>query len=41
VFELPAGDAQQLVILLPANDATARSLHRLRQAAGAPLRAVN
>lgn len=41
VFELPAGDAQQLVILLSATDATASALNRLRQAVGGSLRAVN
>jgi transcriptional regulator with XRE-family HTH domain len=40
VLELPAGDAQQLVVLLPATDATADALQQLRLAAAAPLRAV-
>jgi transcriptional regulator with XRE-family HTH domain len=41
VMELPATDAQQLVVLLPADDATVTSLNGLRRAAGSPLRAVN
>jgi transcriptional regulator with XRE-family HTH domain len=41
ILELPAHDAQQLVIFLPADDATAESVHRLRRIDGAPLRAVN
>jgi transcriptional regulator with XRE-family HTH domain len=40
VLELPAGDAQQLLVLLPATDATATALHQLRSEVGAPLRAV-
>lgn len=40
VLELPAGDAQQLVVLLPATAATADALHHLRQQAAPPLHAV-
>jgi transcriptional regulator with XRE-family HTH domain len=39
VFELPVGDAQQLVVLLPADDATEASLHHLRHVS-APTRSV-
>ena len=41
VPELPAGDAQQLVVLLPADHTTAHALDRLRLAAAGPLRGVN
>jgi transcriptional regulator with XRE-family HTH domain len=41
VMELSAADAQQLVVLLPADDATAEALHRLRRTGGSLLRAVN
>ena len=41
VMELSANDAQQLVVFLPADDATAEALNRLRRAGGAGLRAVN
>jgi transcriptional regulator with XRE-family HTH domain len=41
VMELPATDAQQLVVFLPADDATAQALNRLRRAGGTALRAVN
>jgi transcriptional regulator with XRE-family HTH domain len=41
VLELPAADAQQLVVLLPADDATADALNRLRRRAAGTLRAVN
>jgi transcriptional regulator with XRE-family HTH domain len=41
VLELPAADAQQLVVLLPADDTTADALRRLRRTATRALRAVN
>jgi transcriptional regulator with XRE-family HTH domain len=41
VLELPAADAQQLVVFLPADDTTADALTRLRRAAATRLRAVN
>jgi transcriptional regulator with XRE-family HTH domain len=41
VMELPAADAQQLVIFLPADQSTAAALDLLRRTAGATLRAVN
>lgn len=41
VLELPAVDAQQLVVFIPADDATADALNRLRQTAAGTLRAVN
>jgi MmyB-like transcription regulator ligand binding domain len=41
VLELPAADAQQLVVLLPADDTTADALRRLRRTATGTLRAVN
>jgi hypothetical protein len=41
VLELPAADAQQLVVLLPPDDATANALNRLRRTAAGTLRAVN
>lgn len=40
VLELPAADAQQLVVFLPADDATADALNRLRRTATGTLRAV-
>lgn len=40
VMELPAGDAQQLVVLVPADPATADALDGLRRSAGGGLRAV-
>ena len=40
VLELPAADAQQVVVHLPADDATAAALTRLRHGGGAALRAV-
>lgn len=40
LFELPAADAQQLVVLVPATNATATALHHLRSAAVPPLHAV-
>jgi transcriptional regulator with XRE-family HTH domain len=41
VMELPSTDAQQVMVLLPADDVTAESVSRLRRATGSPLRAVN
>jgi transcriptional regulator with XRE-family HTH domain len=41
VLELPAADAQQLVVFLPADDTTADALTRLRRAAATRLRVVN
>jgi transcriptional regulator with XRE-family HTH domain len=41
VMEFPATDAQQLVVFLPADDATAEAVSRMRRAGGALLRAVN
>ena len=41
VMEFPATDAQQLVVFLPADEATADALNRMRRAGGATLRAVN
>ena len=41
VLELPAADAQQLVVFLPADETTADALSRLRQSAATMLRAVN
>lgn len=41
VLELPAADAQQLVVFLPADDATADALSRLRRTTLSALRAVN
>jgi transcriptional regulator with XRE-family HTH domain len=41
VLELPAADAQQLVVFLPADDTTADALGRLRQAPATRLRVVN
>jgi transcriptional regulator with XRE-family HTH domain len=40
VLELPAGDGQQLVVLLPADATTAERLDGLRRAGARPLRAV-
>jgi hypothetical protein len=40
VLELPASDGQQLVVLLPADEATADALAHLHQSAAGPLRAV-
>ena len=40
VLELPADDAQQVVVLLPADDATADALDRLRRTSSGTLRAV-
>jgi hypothetical protein len=40
-LELPPSDAQQLVVLLPADEATARAVERLRRSAGGTLRAVS
>jgi len=41
VMELPPADAQQLVVFLPADDASADAVNRLRTTGGATLRAVN
>jgi transcriptional regulator with XRE-family HTH domain len=41
VLEFPAADSQQLVVLLPADDATTEALNRLRRAGGVILRAVS
>jgi transcriptional regulator with XRE-family HTH domain len=41
LLELPAADAQQLVVFIPAGDATADALNRLRPTAAGTLRAVN
>lgn len=41
VMELPPTDAQQMVVLLPADDATADALNKLRATRGASLRVVN
>ena len=41
VMELPAADAQQFVVFLPADDRTAVALNRLRVDAGPALRAAN
>jgi transcriptional regulator with XRE-family HTH domain len=41
ILELPATDAQQLVVFLPADSATADAFSRLRRTTLAPLRAVN
>jgi transcriptional regulator with XRE-family HTH domain len=41
VLELPATDAQELVVYLPADEATGDALGRLRRAAAGTLRAVN
>lgn len=41
VLELPAADGQQLVVLLPADEATAEAVNRMRRAATRSLRAVN
>ena len=39
-LELPRADAQDLVVLLPADDATARAVERLRGQGGGTLRAI-
>lgn len=39
-LELPRTDAQQLVVLLPADEATARAVERLRRRTGGALRAI-
>ena len=41
VLELPAADGQQLVVLLPADEATAEAVNGMRRAATRTLRAVN
>jgi transcriptional regulator with XRE-family HTH domain len=41
VLELPPADAQQVVVLLPADEATVDALDRLRRTAAGSLRAVN
>jgi transcriptional regulator with XRE-family HTH domain len=41
VLELPPSDAQQLVVFLPADEATADAVDRLRRPAGGSLRVVN
>ncbi len=41
IMEFPAADAQQLVVFLPADDATAEALSHLRRTGGTFLRAVN
>jgi transcriptional regulator with XRE-family HTH domain len=41
VLELPAADAQQVVVYLPADQTTADALNRLRRNASGTLRAVN
>jgi len=41
VLELPAADSQQLVVFLPADEATGDALDRLRQTTTGTLRAVN
>lgn len=41
VLELPAADDQQLVVLLPADEATSDAVQRLRTTSTHPLRAVN
>jgi hypothetical protein len=41
VLELPAADGQQLVILLPADAATAEAVNRMCRPATRALRAVN
>jgi transcriptional regulator with XRE-family HTH domain len=41
VMELPPTDAQQMVVFLPADDATADAVNRLRARHGATLRAVS
>jgi hypothetical protein len=40
-LELPPADAQQLVVLLPADEATALAVDRLRRRSGGALRAVS
>jgi len=39
-LELPPADAQELVVLLPADEATAQALERLRRRSGGGLRAI-
>jgi hypothetical protein len=39
-LDLPAGDAQQLLVLLPADDTTAAAIDAMRHRAGGRLRAV-
>lgn len=39
-LELPRTDAQEVVVLLPADETTAQSLERLRHQTGGPLRAI-
>jgi transcriptional regulator with XRE-family HTH domain len=41
VLELPAADGQQLVVLLPADEATAETLNQMRRRSGGSLHAVN
>ena len=41
VLELPAADGQQLVVLLPADEATAEAVDRMRRTTTRSLRAVN
>ena len=41
VLELPAADGQQLVVLLPADEATAEAVNRMRRPTTRTLRAVN
>jgi hypothetical protein len=41
ILELPPADAQQLTVLLPADQATSEAVTRLLRAGGAALRAVN
>ena len=41
VLELPAADAQELVVFLPADEATGDAFATLRRAATGALRAVN
>jgi hypothetical protein len=40
VLELPNGDSQQLLALLPADEATSQAVGRLRRGPGSGLRAV-
>jgi transcriptional regulator with XRE-family HTH domain len=40
-LELPHADAQQLVVMLPADEATANAVERLRRSTGGTLRAVS
>jgi hypothetical protein len=41
ILELPPADAQQLTVLLPADQATSEAVTRLLRTGGAALRAVN